>query len=94
VDGAGALVDALDRVEWHEDAPPRGKEAARRDQHAGHDPAFVLEAEIGGAPHLAVWRDHAIAEDVVAVAGEVIERRKPAEIRAPFTPPVGLPALY
>ena len=94
MDGAGALVDPLDRVERHEDAPPRGKEAARRDQHAGHHPAFVLEAEIRGAPHFAVGRDHAIAEDVVAVAGEVIERRKPAEIRPASTPSVGLPALY
>ena len=93
MDRPGTLVDSLDRIERHEDAPPRGKEATRRDQDAGHHPAFVLEAEIRGASDFSIRRHDPVAEDVVAVAGEIVERRKPAEIGRAAAPPVGLPAL-
>jgi hypothetical protein len=88
MDRLRALIDALDGAERHEDAPPRREQAPRCGEKAGHDPAFLLDAQIGSASNLAVGRLDAIADDFGAAARELVELRKAAEIERALAAPV------
>ena len=68
----------------------RRRGAARR---PGHHPALLLDAEIGGASDLAVGRLDAIADDLRAAAGELVELRNAAKIERTLAAPFGLAAL-